>query len=109
MKLEFKGIVSQGDASRCDDEFPDPYKVGAVYIGDLDVVDEIVDQPWGDNVRVFLNGAEVANGKVVGMRGYGYSHWTPMEGDEVSAGDCNLIEVLCKLAGQEVTLVVEDT
>jgi hypothetical protein len=104
MRLEFKGIVETGDAFRVSEVNAH----GAIWIGGVNVVDEIAEQKWAEAVRVLLNGELVANGNVVTELGYGYSEYTPVESDELNVGACDLIERLEALVGQEVTLVIED-
>lgn len=103
-RLEFRGKVSCGDGCRVSyDEVS-----GAVHIKGIDVVDAIAEESWTKNVRVILDGNEVANGHLVAEVGWGYSDWTPMDSDEVLVGECNLVDQLQVLEGQSVHLIVED-
>ena len=104
MRLEFSGVVSVGDEYRVYDEH-DP---GAIRIGNVDIVDAIAEEKFSDEVKVTLNGEEIANGRCVTLTGWGYSEYTPMESDSLSVGECDLIERLQKLVGQSVVLIVED-
>ncbi len=103
MRLEFKGVVGLGNPYRCDSGDVD----GAIHIGDADVVDAIAEEKWTPPLLVTLNGKQIANGDCIAVTGWGYSEWTPMDSDELSVGDCDLIERLQALDGQEVHLVIE--
>ena len=103
-QLRFEGKVKTGDGYRVyEDEEP-----GVIHIGGVDIVDEIAEQKWTDNVRVILNGKQIANGRAVTATGWGYSEYTPMETDEAAVGDCDLLERLESLEGETVVLVIED-
>lgn len=105
MKLEFKGTVEVGDGWR--QEHEDDTLIGAVHIGGSDIIDEIAEYKWTKNVRVTLNGNDVANGKLITQTGYG-TEYTPMEEDKFKIGRCDLMDMLCKLEGSYAHLVVED-
>ena len=62
MRLEFKGVVTTGDSYRCDDTAE---QMGFIYIGGSDICDEVNEQKWSTDVRVTLNGEELANGTCV--------------------------------------------
>jgi hypothetical protein len=106
MRLEFKGVVTTGDCCRCSED-PD-MQYGCAYIGGRDLVDEIAEEKWSDNVRVSLNGEDLANGTVVTGIGWGYSEYTPVDSDVAKVGECDLLDRLIALEGQEVHLIIED-
>ena len=106
MRLEFHGVVSIGDAYRVSDDDCD---IGAIHIGDVDVVDEIAEEKWnGKTLKVTLDGTEIANGQCVAEFGWGYSEWTPIDPDVLYVGECNLISELRAKEGKSVVLVVDD-
>ena len=112
-RLEFEGDVVCGNTYRCDYHYAEdaqPYAglEGAVHIDNVDVVDAIAEAAWSRNVRVLLNGDELANGVAVTALGWGYSEMTPVESDEVTIGECDLLERLTALEDTHVTLIVED-
>lgn len=105
MRLEFKGVVTTGDSTRCNDCAD---QMGDIYIGGSDICDEVNEQKWSSDVRVTLNGEELANGTCVTQVGWGYSEYTPVEDDVVIVGSCDLLERLRSLDGQDVHVVIED-
>lgn len=105
MRLEFKGLVTSGDSCRCSDQ---EEQMGDIYIGGRDICDEVNEQKWSDNVRVTLNGEELANGTCVTEVGWGYSEYTPIESDEITVGSCDLLDRLNGFVGQDVHVVIED-
>lgn len=105
MRLEFKGVVTTGDSCRCDETAE---QMGYIYIGGTDICDEVNEQKWSGDVRVTLNGEELANGTCVTQVGWGYSEYTPIENDTVIVGSCDLLERLHDLNGQDVHVVIED-
>lgn len=104
MRLEATGRVGNGDAYRSNDEGD----LGAIWVGETDLVDEIHERGWSDNVRCYVNGEMIAEGRVVSELGWGYSSYTPMDDDEVRVGDTDLIAKLNEFVGQEITVLVTD-
>lgn len=105
-KIVLSGAVVTGDPYRNQDD-PDRLD-GAIHIGEDDLVDEILEFKWSDNVRVTLNGEIIATGSTVAEAGWGYSEYTPMDEDVAKVGDCDLIQRLKDLEGQHVHLCIED-
>lgn len=105
MRLEFTGIVQCGHRYRQADMGD---LNGAIHIGEVDLVDEIAEEAWSNNVRVILNGEVLANGNVVTETGWGYSEYSPIDSDKIEIGECDLLERLEALEGQEVIVVIED-
>lgn len=106
MRLEFRGTVGTGNPYR---QAYEGDLNGAVHIGDIDLVDAIAEEKFVPPVKVTLNGKEVANGDCIAEHGWGYSEYTPMDPDVLSVGECDLIEQLEALKGQEVHLLIEDS
>ena len=104
MKFEASGTVHKGDAWRCDPEEAN----GAVHIDNVDVVDEIWERKWQENVTAFINGRLVGRGKLFTEYGGGFSEYTPIDEDRCAIGTTNLIESLLDYEGQQVTLLVTD-
>lgn len=78
LRFEFSGQVQFGDSSRLSDELN-----GALWIGGMDVIDELTEQfKDNDQVRVTINGEVVAEGRIFIDLGWGYSEYTPMDSDD---------------------------
>jgi hypothetical protein len=101
--LSFSGLLTLGNPSRCGGD-PD----GAILVGGKDVVDEVLEEKWGPDVAIFLNGDEIARGAVTGAFGDGYSEYTPTDNDELSFGGVDVLSLLEARDGQLVTIVVTD-
>jgi hypothetical protein len=99
MRLRFKGIVESGNDSRCigDDET----KAGAIFIGGADVVAEMSNHSGRFTFGIADQSFE---GELFVETGWGYSEYTPMESDTLKVGDHDLIEILRRYEGQEITL-----
>ncbi|KOS03134.1 hypothetical protein [Paenibacillus polymyxa] len=101
MNLVFKGVVTCGDAYRCDD-VDEP---GAVLIGGEDVV-AVINNAF-DNVPVIVGIADhTFTGELFVETGWGYSEWTPMDSDALRVGDHDLIEILRRYEHGEITLII---
>lgn len=103
MRVEFAGTVELGDECRLERLGLN----GAIHIGGVDIVDAIAEEKFGKYVNVYLNGEYIANGEVVTATGWGYSEYTPMDEDRLLVGDCDLIDRLNDLEGEDVRLVIE--
>ena len=104
MRIRFSGIVELGDECRCSDDVDN----GAVRIGGVDVVQAICDRlSEGQRVTVAV-ADERFDGDLAVCTGWGYSEWTPMEGDELRVGPHNIVETLSRLDGQHVNMFVGD-
>ena len=99
MRLKFKGIVESGDDSRCSGD--DEYKDGAIFIGGADVVAEMYNH---SSRFTFGIADERFEGDLFVEMGWGYSEYTPMESDTLKVGDHDLIEILRRYEGKEITL-----
>lgn len=97
------GEVQLGDEYRCCgcDE-PN----GSVHIGDIDIVDQIHEHKWPEDVVALVNGVAVARGKAVTEIGWGYSEYTPMDADCVRIDGVDLLDVLRTYEGKDVTLEI---
>lgn len=51
---------------------------------------------------------ETFDGDLFVETGWGYSEFTPMESDELKVGDHDLIEILSRHEGENITLWVSD-
>lgn len=113
MKLVFKGIVSLGDdPCRCG-RADDGEKEGSIWIGDHDIVNEIEDAMYrffnGEKRKLIIGIAdETFEGELFVQTGWGYSEWTPMESDELKVGEHDLIEILERYEGQNITMFISD-
>jgi hypothetical protein len=97
MRLKFKGLVESGDDCRVEDED----KAGAIHIGGVDVVAEMLNHTGR---FTFAVADQTFDGDLFVSEGWGYSEWTPMESDELKVGNHDLIEILRRYEGQEITL-----
>lgn len=102
MILKFSGVVEKGDGSRCSDE-PD----GEIIIGGIDVVGKISDTGFNKDVTVGILDQRF-DGELSVITGWGYSEYTPMESDELRVGDHDLIEILGRYEGEDITVFVAD-
>ena len=97
MRLKFRGKVESGDDCRvCDEGLR-----GAIFVGGVDVVD-VMDNHSGK--FTFAVADQTFDGELFVEMGYGYSEWTPMGSDTLKVGDHDLIEILRRYEGQEITL-----
>jgi hypothetical protein len=98
MRIKFKGIVTTGDDSRVSGEANN----GAILIGGIDVVSEM----YNHRGECFTFGIadKRFEGSIFVELGYGYSEYTPMESDTLKVGNHDLIEILRRYEGQEITL-----
>jgi hypothetical protein len=106
MRLELKGLVATGDPCRVSEcgELD-----GHIHIDDTDLVDAIAEEKWDlDGTKVYLDGKEIANGRLVADTGWGYSEYTPMDPDSLRVGECDLLELLDALEGEHVSLLITD-
>src|ERR1051325_3786560 len=94
-KQEFKGVLSTGDACRCNEDMEN---YGAILIGDTDIIGEPDDTDGP--IKVTLNGEVIAEGQSFIELGWG---------DVWEVGGESLIETLEAHAGKEVCLVIEST
>lgn len=105
MRLELSGILTVGDPCRVSDDDSDN---GAIHIGGVDLVDEVAERAWGDNVTVSVNGRQIGEGAIVADLGYAYSEWTPIDNDRLEVGSRDLLDDLRALDGKSVSVVVTD-
>src|SRR6478735_4604083 len=114
--LLFSGPVEAGDEYRVDD---DDQALGAVWIGNRDVVAEVIRAFGGETAcaderkRVTVGIVDQQfDGDLFVEYGWGYSEWTPMDPDKLRVGDHDLIEIILRAAGPDlsvpVTLVISD-
>ena len=117
--MKWTGIVTSGDETRCND---DGEEFGAVFIGGADIVCDLAEEESKPST-VRINGKVVAKGIISGSEGYGYSAYSPMEGDVLRVTKINekgkkslklrdsfdLISAILLHEGEEITLeIVED-
>lgn len=111
--MRWEGIVTSGDGTRCNDDGDD---LGAVFIGDSDIVDELAEEQSKPST-VSINGQVVATGVISGEQGWGYSAYTPMESDALIVrknGDrkdkaFDLIAAILAHEGESIVLeIIED-
>lgn len=105
MRLKFKGVVQSGNDSRQFQE-EDPNDFARVYIGGCDFLEE-VERLCEGVVTVTLDGELLFSGDSVVTLGWGYSEFTPMEGDSWYRDGEDVLSKVLEKEGQEVTLVVE--
>lgn len=105
MYMNFIGVLEVGDKWRCGADGDEP---GSILIGGKDFVDEVLDVDWPTNTTVYVDGVEIAKGSMNGMLGSGYSEYTPIDADELSLGDVDVIGELLKYEGKKVNVVVSD-
>jgi hypothetical protein len=103
MRLVFSGVVLRGDdhrADRCDLN-------GSVWVGGRDVVAEVEGVCWSGPVTVAVADERFTGDLAVEM-GWGYSEFTPIDRDRLSVGPHNLISVIERLEGQDITVWIAD-
>lgn len=98
------GEVSLGDEYRCC--YSEGEQCGSVHIGDIDIVDQIHEHKWQHDVVALVNGVVVASGPAVTEIGWGYSEYTPMDDDRVQINGIDLLDILRKYEGKDVTLEI---
>jgi len=98
------GEVSLGDEYRCC--YEEGEQCGSVHIGDIDIVDQIHEHKWQHDVVALINVVVVSSGHAVTEIGWGYSEYTPMDGDRLQVNGVDLLDVLRKYEGQDVTLEI---
>lgn len=103
MILKFEGKVEQGDSSRVSDVEEN----GAIIIGGVDIVGEISASNFRNSVTVGILD-ERFDGELFVETGWGYSEYTPMDSDDLKVGPHNLIDILLRYNGQEITMFVAD-
>jgi hypothetical protein len=103
--LKFEGVVESGDVCRV--SYGDDEKDGAVHVGGRDVVDEVHAVKWSGPVTVAM-ADERFEGPVAGEMGWGYSEYTPMDPDVLTVGSHNVIEILLRHEGSEITVWIAD-
>lgn len=105
MKLRFEGVVEIGDGNRDADDMIH----GAIHIGGKDVVDELHEERWSENVVARINGTEVARGNAIINIGHVYSEYTA-DSDTVFIDNYtfDLIDALGNYENQSIVLEVED-
>lgn len=103
-RLTFSGHVEAGDAYRhkLDEDH------GAILIGGQDVVAMIGEAHFTGPVTVAIADARFTAESLRADLGWGYSEYTPMDKDELRAGDVDLLSVLDRYAGQTITMWVAD-
>lgn len=108
MRQVFSGTVELGDAYRC----YTGEEQGAIRIGGVDVVDEIMEGKYAKPTRVYINDELVADGLLSVSEGWGYSGYTPIDSDEfdVVGGtiEADMIHLLTQHEDKAVKLVVTD-
>jgi len=102
--LKFQGVVALGDYCRCpwDDELS-----GAVHIGGVDVVDAVDEAKFTGPVTVGI-ADETFDGDLFVDTGWGYSEYTPMDPDVLKVGDHDLLVILSRYEGENITLWISD-
>jgi hypothetical protein len=95
MRLKFKGIVTSGDDCRVSEVD------GAIHIGGVDVVAKMSKHSGRFTFGV---ADERFDGDLFVEMWWGYSEWTPMEADVLKVGDHDLIEILRRYEGKEITM-----
>jgi hypothetical protein len=103
MILKFNGLVELGDPYRVDENDRD----GSVIIGGRDVVHEIGTSGFEKEVTVGILD-ERFDGELSVETGWVYSEYTPMDPDVLRVGGHDLIEILSRYAGKEITMFVAD-
>lgn len=103
MKIDLTGRISLGDAYRVDEN----EDWGAVFVGGVDLVQMVIDKKFTKPVTVAVMD-ERYHGDLVSDLGWGYSDWTPVDSDELKVGGHDLIEILSRMDGQAVRIVISD-
>ena len=104
MKLVFNGIVEDAEN---ESRVLTTANEGSIYIGDRDVVSEIYDASFRKKIIVGI-ADETFTGDIFSHTGWGYSEYTPMEEDELRVGKHDLLEILRRYEGQNITLFISD-
>jgi len=104
MKLKFKGILDFGNYCRV---AGDGENNGSIFIGGKDVISEIAKAGFLGKITVGIADKRF-NGDLEVDLGWGYSEWTPIESDRLKVGSHNLIEILERYSGEEITMWVSD-
>lgn len=101
MTKVFKGLVEEGDSYRCDDG---PH--GAIRIGNVDVVSRLN----GVFKKPVIVGVcdELFSGELFIETGWGYSEYTPMDPDTFKVGPHDMVKIIQRHLGKEITLIVSD-
>lgn len=102
--LRFEGVVELGDYCRVafDDELN-----GSVHIGGVDVVDAIYEAKFTKAVTVGI-ADETFDGDLFVDTGWGYSEYTPMDPDVLKVGGHDLLEILSRHEGKNITVWVSE-
>lgn len=103
MILHFSGIVAIGDNARTGAVEPDC----SVTVGGVDVVAAVGEAAWGGPVTVAIADERFSGDLETGF-GWGYSEWTPMEGDKLRIGPHDIIAILEGMEGQAVDVWIAD-
>jgi hypothetical protein len=102
--LKFQGKVTTGNACRVgyEDE-----RDGWIHIGDRDLLADVEEVKWSGPVTVAI-GDDRFTGDLVAEEGWGYSEYTPVDSDELKVGRHNILEILDRREGEEVTVWIAD-
>lgn len=103
MILKFQGEVKTGDFYRVEEEGLN----GSIHIGDSDVLFEIEGAGFSKRVTVGILD-ERFDGELSVETGWGYSECTPMDPDVLKVGEHDLIEILERYVGQNITMFIAD-
>lgn len=103
MILKFQGRVEMGDSCRVSDEDEN----GSVRIGDVDFVDKVGETTFRSPVTVAIADERFA-GDLELEYGWGYSEYTPMEADKLQVGEHDILQILERYEGKEITVWVAD-
>ncbi len=101
----YSGEIEAGDECRVAYEDEDN---GAVWIGGVDVIDDLPDAMPDALFVLRVSGAEPVKfgGDAVAAVGWGYSEWTPMEPDLWRVGDVDALSELLNHVGKHAELCV---
>lgn len=103
---KFSGVVTLGDECRVSEGHEHGAPNGAIWIGEDEVIGELdTDSRITGVVTIGLLNQKFDGALFIEM-GWGYSEWTPMDSDMFRVGDHDLIDILQREEGNDVTLIV---
>ena len=103
-ELSFSGKVERGDSTRCG--YNGDLPIGAVFVGGKDVAKEVYELECafpGKKVFVAIQELEYS-GTLDASLGWGYSEDEPMDYDDLFVGGHNIIDILKRHEGQDISV-----